>query len=638
MEGEIKKLDIEFNASPGNVGKVTSEVAERIDDVKESASEMGSTTGKALDTVASKGSKTRKIFTQISKVLEDGGSNAKKKIGGIAKVVGNKAISGLGTQFGNMGKKVKNAFSGLFNVAKYRIFRTLIKSITQAFRTGLANIYAYSRAMGTSLAPAMDRIATATLYMKNSLGSVLAPILTYLAPIVDSLADKFVECANAIAMFFARLTGAKTWTKAIKGATSYGGAIDGATGSAEKLKETLDLLDFDQINRLSDKNDGAGGGGGGSGSGAASGMYFTEVSNATSELADLLNNGLWEEAGKHISDGLANALNDIDWDKIRTKASNFGRNFGLFITGLFEGEAGGKSIGYLIGETIANGLNTAVDFLYNFVKNVDFGKVGLEIGRTIGSAIANIDYLNVLKLIFEGLVKALAGAIGLIAGFVDALGQGISDRLKSWWQEKGLDWFTDKTVTIKTAVSGSTAVTTLKDAWESIKTKTAKLTTKLAGKTESAITKLKNAWTSIKSKTATITLNLKSKVADIKGWINKYVIDALNSKLKSTKLFSSFKIPHLATGGMVDSGQLFVARERGAEMVGAIGGHTAVANNDQIVEGISAGVYNAVRSAMSGQSNNVTIVLEGDAKGLFRAVRKEAKAYTQATGQPSFAL
>ncbi len=37
-------------------------------------------------------------------------------------------------------------------------------------------------------------------------------------------------------------------------------------------------------------------------------------------------------------------------------------------------------------------------------------------------------------------------------------------------------------------------------------------------------------------------------------------------------------------------GQLFIAREAGAEMVGSIGGRTAVANNDQIVEGIYQGV------------------------------------------------
>lgn len=48
-----------------------------------------------------------------------------------------------------------------------------------------------------------------------------------------------------------------------------------------------------------------------------------------------------------------------------------------------------------------------------------------------------------------------------------------------------------------------------------------------------------------------------------------------------------------ADGGFVDEGQLFIAREAGTEMVGSIGRRTAVANNDQIVEGITYGVREA---------------------------------------------
>ena len=49
-----------------------------------------------------------------------------------------------------------------------------------------------------------------------------------------------------------------------------------------------------------------------------------------------------------------------------------------------------------------------------------------------------------------------------------------------------------------------------------------------------------------------------------------------------------------ASGGFPDAGQLFIAREAGAEMVGSLGSHTAVANNDQIVEGIREGVEAAM--------------------------------------------
>lgn len=56
---------------------------------------------------------------------------------------------------------------------------------------------------------------------------------------------------------------------------------------------------------------------------------------------------------------------------------------------------------------------------------------------------------------------------------------------------------------------------------------------------------------------------------------------------------SYLSIPRLADGGFVNEGQLFIAREAGAEMVGNIGSRTAVANNDQIVAGIANGVAEA---------------------------------------------
>ena len=75
------------------------------------------------------------------------------------------------------------------------------------------------------------------------------------------------------------------------------------------------------------------------------------------------------------------------------------------------------------------------------------------------------------------------------------------------------------------------------------------------------------------------------------------VIRQINKVSKFTGISLSYfseisvdRIQYMAEGGFVDEGQLFIAREAGAEMVGAMGRHTAVANNDQIVEGISAGV------------------------------------------------
>lgn len=81
--------------------------------------------------------------------------------------------------------------------------------------------------------------------------------------------------------------------------------------------------------------------------------------------------------------------------------------------------------------------------------------------------------------------------------------------------------------------------------------------------------------------------------------------------LKLLELLKGYKIPGYAGGGFPGQGQLFFAREGGAtEMVGAIGNRTAVANNDQIVEGIAKGVS----KAMGGAGGNWTIQIVEDGR------------------------
>ena len=78
-------------------------------------------------------------------------------------------------------------------------------------------------------------------------------------------------------------------------------------------------------------------------------------------------------------------------------------------------------------------------------------------------------------------------------------------------------------------------------------------------------------------------------VGDAVGGVVDWVGDAVGGVVDFFKGIFGF-----ASGGFPDAGQLFIARESGAEMVGSMGGHTAVANNDQIVEGIREGVEAAM--------------------------------------------
>lgn len=83
---------------------------------------------------------------------------------------------------------------------------------------------------------------------------------------------------------------------------------------------------------------------------------------------------------------------------------------------------------------------------------------------------------------------------------------------------------------------------------------------------------------------------------DVPEWLQKVVGF---EKFEVGFALSKVSIPRLASGGIVNEGQAFIARERGPELVGNVGSKTAVMNNDQIVESVSNGVYRAMKEAMS---------------------------------------
>lgn len=101
-------------------------------------------------------------------------------------------------------------------------------------------------------------------------------------------------------------------------------------------------------------------------------------------------------------------------------------------------------------------------------------------------------------------------------------------------------------------------------------------------------------------------------------------------------------LPRFADGGFPNTGEMFLARENGiTEMVGRIGNRPAVANNDQIVEGIAGAVYPAVYNAVlaateKNSGSNGDIVVQIDGREVFRATQKRADEYYKRTGNPAF--
>lgn len=120
--------------------------------------------------------------------------------------------------------------------------------------------------------------------------------------------------------------------------------------------------------------------------------------------------------------------------------------------------------------------------------------------------------------------------------------------------------------------------------------------------------------------------------------LGKLLLDiCLGSERKGFEIGGKmFKINFLADGGFPDTGELFIAREAGPELVGRINGKTAVANNDQIVSGISSGVYNAMVSAMSRShraNTTVTAIFQVDGKQVAKQVINAHNREVMQTGR-----
>ena len=117
--------------------------------------------------------------------------------------------------------------------------------------------------------------------------------------------------------------------------------------------------------------------------------------------------------------------------------------------------------------------------------------------------------------------------------------------------------------------------------------------------------------------------NLIGKFNNVVTW----AADIVGANWKGLKTISLVSLPRLKDGGFVDEGQLFIAREAGAEMVGSMNNRTAVANNDQIVAGIKTGVYEAVIAAMGNttQKGEQIIKVFLDGKQIMATVEKHQR-------------
>ena len=178
-----------------------------------------------------------------------------------------------------------NLLSQFARIAKYRVLRSVIRQISEGFREGVQNVYNYSKAIGSTFAPAMDSAASALLQMKNSIGAAAAPLLQSLIPILQTIVNWFITLVNYANQFIALLRGQTSWTRAVSTTeTAFGKQEKAAKGAGAAIKDLL--ADWDELNII--QSQGGGGGGGGTTEAEEALSMFEEVTQFSKKIKDIV--------------------------------------------------------------------------------------------------------------------------------------------------------------------------------------------------------------------------------------------------------------------------------------------------------------------------------------------------------------
>lgn len=347
-----------------------------------------------------------------------------------------KSMRSVGGSAKAAAKRSNEFLSSIVRIAKYRLIRSALKAVTQAFTEGLKNAYQFSKINDGALAKSLDTIATKGMTMKNQLGAAFGGLITAIAPIVYELIALITRLATALSMLFAAF-GGSTQFKAAKDAwTDWGEAAGGAGGAA---KEALKYLaPFDELNVLPE--DKGGGGGGGS-------MPDIEDMFEYQDLPEWLQN--FSERLGELTASLKITFNDvfIDWsdltgEQIAEKViAGIGGLLGAVVGFMFGGVPGavkgtliGVSIGVLLSSLIFDhdGVISAAEtasMLKTALNGLVGGVIGFVLGGPGGALLGVSIALGVTTLVKA--LKALSGEKlnGVLDDIVDALNLGIGGGL-----------------------------------------------------------------------------------------------------------------------------------------------------------------------------------------------------------------
>lgn len=336
---------------------------------------------------------------------------------------------------------------------------------------------------------------------------------------------------------------------------------------------------------------------------------------ALSGLNAALDEFKFDTLGQKLGDFLLNTFKNIKWGEVGKFVNNIITGLCDFLAGLFQGLTSDDDES----KTVSDGIK-------DFLKGLDIGDIAISVGKLLVSF--NAFVFKSLSSLYEGISNWFGDEVAKLidwiydgddenspAGLGKSIAKGVIYGLlyitggplgqASVLGNKLLEYIKKGSNTDESGES--------KDFKDAGKDMTASLTNGLSEQASKDHRKVKSAGESVSTSFkdgigdlwAKVKPNFESLTSSIKSFFSgKSLFNVkVGTKLQEVSGGRKIKVPELsyyATGGHPQSGEMFVARENGIpEMVGRMGNRTTVANNDQIVEGVSSGVAAAVYRVMS---------------------------------------
>ena len=241
-------------------------------------------------------------------------------------------------KMGDSAKKSSGGFKvGLKTMLKYvfgvQSLIALINKLRSALVDGFKNLAQFNDGVNPTNT-ALSNLKSALTQLKNSFAVAFAPILTVIEPILTRLISLLSTAMNYVGQFFAALTGASTFTKAIKVQENYAKSLNGTAAAAKKAKKSV--YAFDELNTKDNGNTSSSGG-----SGSVNPNQMFEVAPIESKIAGLASK--LKSILDPIKESLQNWFKNIDFqplidsfEKLKTAIEPLTDNIGKGLLWLLE--------------------------------------------------------------------------------------------------------------------------------------------------------------------------------------------------------------------------------------------------------------------------------------------------------------